>query len=264
MTQTNWDQVSKLAEGWIREAGERIRKSFTENLTVKTKSNRNDLVTQMDEAIEEFFVREIQTNFPGHQVLGEEGYGKDRDSLNGVLWIIDPIDGTMNFVHQQRHFCISVGIYENGVGMLGFIYDVAADDLYYGVRGQGAYLNGERMSDLNKVDVEDALLALNATWITENRKIDYRKVAPLVRDLRGVRSYGSAALELAYVALGILDGYISMRLAPWDFAAGLILLTEVGAVVTTVEGEPVSLLDNCSVFAAKDGLHQQILKDYLT
>lgn len=258
-----WREIDENAKKWTREAGERIRASFSKELMIHTKSSPDDLVTNIDRETEQFFIERIRESYPEHQILGEEGFGDKLDKLDGTVWIIDPIDGTMNFVHQQRNFAISVAVYEDGVGKIGLIYDVVHDELYHAKAGEGAYLNDTKLPKLEEVTVERAVISLNATWITENKRIDPTILAPLVKKVRGTRSYGSAALEMAYVATGRIDAYITLRLSPWDFAAGLILVNELGGKVTTLHGEPLDLLGQNSVFVSKPGLHEAVSKDYL-
>ncbi|OCA87027.1 inositol monophosphatase family protein [Pseudobacillus wudalianchiensis] len=259
----NWTEIDQQVKTWIMEAGDSIRESFKHSLSIHTKSNPNDLVTNIDEETERFFISNIRKAYPGHSILGEEGQGDDLTSLKGIVWMIDPIDGTMNFVHQQRHFAISIGIYENGVGRLGYVYDVAHDELYYAERGNGAYMNGVRLPSLTEVRLEKALVAVNATWLVKNKYFDEKKLVDLAIRARGTRSYGSAAIELAYVASGRLDCYLSMRLSPWDFAAGKILVEEVGGIMTNLAGEELDLLKTNSIFAGAPVLHGQILNDFL-
>lgn len=169
----------------------------------------------------------------------------------------------MNFIHQQRNFAISIGVYENGIGKIGLIYDVAHNELYHAIRGQGAFLNGKPIPRLEETTVKKSIIALNATWVMENHRIDHNLMIPLARDARGTRSYGTAALEMVFVATGRVDAYISMRLSPWDFAAGVVIIEELGGIVTNLRGEKLDFLTKDSLFAAKPGLHQSILKDYL-
>ncbi|KKB41961.1 inositol monophosphatase family protein [Bacillus thermotolerans] len=259
----NWTEIDRRVRLWIEEAGKAIRRSFKHSLSIQTKSNPNDLVTNIDKETERFFISNVRQTFPGHLILGEEGQGDHLSSLNGIVWIIDPIDGTMNFVHQQRHFAISIGVYEDGVGRLGYVYDVTHDELYCAERGKGAYMNGVQLPKLSSVPIEKALIAVNATWLVKNAYFDERKLVELATKVRGVRSYGSAALEMAYVASGRLDSYLTMRLSPWDFAAGKILIEEVGGVVSNLSGEPLDMLNRNSVFASSPGLHETILHHFL-
>ncbi|MCM3114088.1 inositol monophosphatase family protein [Neobacillus sp. MER 74] len=259
----NWDQIYSHAKEWVNDAGARIRLSFDETLNIQTKSNANDLVTNMDKEIEQFFISKIRAVYPDHKILGEEGFGDTLESLDGVVWMIDPIDGTMNFIHQQRNFAISLGIYENGIGKIGLIYDVVHDELYHAKKGNGAYLNQKNLVPLKDTLVKESIIALNATWVMENHRIDHNLMIPLVKDSRGTRSYGSAALEMVFVATRRVDAYLSMRLSPWDVAAGAVIIEELGGVVTNLRGEKLNFLAQDSLFTANHGLHQSILKDYL-
>jgi myo-inositol-1(or 4)-monophosphatase len=259
----DWELIYENALAWVQEAGERIRESFDKTLNIQTKSDANDLVTNMDKEIEQYFISKIRAAYPDHKIMGEEGFGDELKSLNGTVWLIDPIDGTMNFIHQQRNFAISLGVYENGVGKIGLIYDVVHDELYHAVKGKGAYLNDKQLPALKETSIHEAILALNATWVMENHRIDHNLMIPLVKDARGTRSYGTAALEMVFVATGRVDAYMSMRLSPWDFAAGSVIVEELGGIVTNLRGERLDFLSKDSLFAAKPGLHQSILNDYL-
>ena len=257
----DWNQIYQNTVEWVREAGERIRESLSHTLEIRSKSNANDLVTNVDRETEQFFVKKIRETYSGHKILGEEGYGEEISTLEGVLWVIDPIDGTVNFVHQNRNFMISIGIYENGEGKIGLIYDVVRDELFSAKKGEGAWLNGKPLKPLATVSLKESIIGINATWITENRRIDYKRLVPIVKQARGTRSFGSAAMEMAYVAAGWLDAYISLNLSPWDYAAGKVIVEELGGKATTLTGEPLSLLKGGSVFFAKPGLHEEIIKN---
>ncbi|MFZ3588100.1 inositol monophosphatase family protein [Bacillus sp. DJP31] len=259
----DWEKIDTYAKQWIKEAGNIICESFSKELMIHTKSSANDLVTNMDHEIEKFFIKNISENFPEHKILGEEGFGDIVSTSEGVIWIIDPIDGTMNFIHQQKNFAISIGIYEDGVGKVGLIYDVVSDELYHARRGKGAYFNDTKLPTLSNVLIEQSIIGISATWVTENKRINPDLLSPLIKRVRGTRSYGSAAIELAYVASGKLDAYITMRLAPWDVAAGLILIEEVGGTVTTINGEPLNLLGQNSIFACNKSIHEEIIQTYI-
>lgn len=259
MNKEEWFVLEEKATGWILEAGALLKQSLAATLDVQYKSSHNDLVTNMDKTIEQFFVSRIKSTYPDHRIISEEGFGDRIDSTDGVIWYVDPIDGTMNFVLQKRHFAISIGIYENGEGKAAFIYDVMNDDLYHCMSGNGAFLNQRRLAPLKDIKKEDALLGLNVTWVQKNPRIDPSIMAVVAHEIRGTRAYGSAAIELAYVAAGLLDGYFTMRLSPWDFAAGLILIKEVGGVYTRADGLPIDMVRKNSVMAGKKGLHDEII-----
>jgi myo-inositol-1(or 4)-monophosphatase len=260
MENEDWNTVEQCAKAWTQEAAELLKDSFQNTLTITYKSHIADLVTNMDKNIEKFFINKIKNKFPEHQVLGEEGYGDDIQDKSGVIWIIDPIDGTTNFIHQQSNFAISIGIYQNGKGKIGLIYDVGSSNLYFAKDGEGAFLNEIKLPTLEKTPLSESVVGVNATWSGPNRRVNHENVQNIVRESRGTRSYGSAAIELAYVASGKLDAYMTMRLSPWDFAAGLVLLNEVGGIVTQTDGEPIRILEKNSVLAAKPGLHAEILE----
>ena len=256
-------KVDAFAKEIIFEAGKRIREAFSYDIEIETKSNANDLVTNIDRETETFFIEKIKAFDPAHRILGEEGMGEKVSNLEGVVWIIDPIDGTMNFVKQHRHFFISVGLYVDGVGKLGYIFDVMREDLFYAIEGVGAWYNDSPMRKLQQLTVDEAVIGINATWVTPNSLINHEKLINLVRTVRGTRSYGSAAMEIAFVVSGKLDAYISMRLAPWDIGAGIIIAKEVGAIATNLQGGPFTLLDTDTFIIANPYIHKQLLNDYI-
>src|SRR5699024_4186314 len=139
MNKSSRESIFNQAKQWVLEAGEMIRININEPLTVDTKTSTNDLVTTVDKHTEQHYADNIKKTDPNHIILSEEGFGDELLSLDGTVWIIDPIDGTMNFVHQKRNFAISIGIYQDGVGDIGFIYDVMSDVLYSAKKGEGAY-----------------------------------------------------------------------------------------------------------------------------
>ena len=147
--------------------------------------------------------------------------------------------------------------------MLGYIYDVMNDDFYYAVKDEGAYLNDERLPVLENTPLEEAIIGVNASWVAPNRKIENGPIAEMVNRCRGTRSYGSAAMELAYVSTGRIDAYLSLRLSPWDIAGGMIIAQEVGALTTNLKGERPHLLGQDTFIVARPGLHDEILRNYI-
>lgn len=249
---------------WILEAGAFIRQNMDHPLTISTKSNPKDLVTQMDKQVEFFFASKIKQFYPEHLLLGEEGYGDEIINQSEIIWILDPIDGTMNFVHQKQNFAISIGIYCDGVGEIGCIYDVMNNNLYSALKGNGSYKNVHKLPPLKQnLQLEEAIICLSHRWIIDNRLAKAELMQQLVQDVRGVRTYGSAALEFALVAEGAIDAYITMRLEPWDIAAGKIIVAEVNGKTTNVEGGDISLLERSSIITSNPSIHAQLINDYL-
>lgn len=257
-------EIFCYAKEWILEAGNIIRNTIDDPLEIGTKSNPNDLVTTMDKNTEKFFVERIKKTFPSHLLLSEEGFGDDIDTLDGTVWIIDPIDGTMNFVQQKRNFAISVGIYQDGVGEIGLIYNVMEDELYTALRGEGAYKDEKKIPPLQEgIILEESVIGLNHLWLCENRLVDEKVMQQLVKTARGTRTYGSAALEFAYVAEGMLEGYLTMGLSPWDVAAGMIIVNEVNGVTTNIDGDPLNMVGRNSVFVGHPDVHKRIIEDFI-
>ncbi|WP_173916603.1 inositol monophosphatase family protein [Halobacillus sp. Marseille-Q1614] len=259
------NELFETAKSFIREAGTTIREKIDKPRTIETKSNADDLVTEMDQETERYFAEQIKSHFPDHRLFGEEGFGDEIENLKGLVWIVDPIDGTMNFVHQKRNFAISVGIYKDGVGEIGLIYDVMDDILYTALRGEGAYKDGKKL-EINsyKKPIEQSILCLNTTWLLpENRHVEHEGIHNLVKKIRSTRSYGSAALEFAYVAEGIIDGYLSLTLMPWDVAAGAIIVHEAGGIVTTAEGKDIDMLNRTTIMASHPDIHKEVVENYV-
>ena len=259
----NLREIDQFAKDIIFEAGKRIRDAFSYDIKVETKADANDLVTNIDRETELFFIDKIKAFNPNHKILGEEGMGEGIDSLAGSVWIIDPIDGTMNFVKQHRHFMITIGFFVDGVGKLGYIFDVMREDLFFAIEGVGAWYNDSPLRKLKPLPLEEAVIGVNACWIAPNRRVNHDKMIDLVHKVRGTRSYGSAAMEIAFVVSGKLDAYISMRLSPWDIGGGTIIAKEVGAIATNLKGEACNLLAQDTFIIANPSIHQEILTNYI-
>ncbi|MDT1996478.1 inositol monophosphatase [Carnobacterium divergens] len=249
----------ELIKGWILEAATMILKSLQEELTVEVKSHRNDLVTNMDKAVEVFLISKIQERFPTERIMGEEGFGNSFQDLEGTVWIIDPIDGTLNFIKQKRNFAIMIGVYHNGIGQMGYIYDVMEDEMYWAVKGQGAYCNDEKLPMVEDTSLKEGLVAINSGMFATNRY----HAAEMGLASSGVRMVGSAGVETAHVVSGRLAAYLSYSLCPWDIAAGKVIAEEVGLVYKKLDGKEVDLLSKNGIIVATPKAYQEILTDYL-
>ena len=255
--------IEWFAVDLIKQAGELIRREIDQSYEVERKTGKGDLVTEIDRAVEQLIVRRIQQTFPEHQIMGEEGTTDQPKQLTGTVWFVDPIDGTLNFIHQKRMFAISIAIMIDGVVEYGFVYDVMADEMFMARKGYGATLNGRTLPTLHEHHVRDAFLSMNATWVTPNHQIAPEILAPIVRDSIGTRAHGAASLELAWLAAGRVDGYITMRNMPWDYAAGKLLVEEVGGRVVSLYGEPIRYDGKTSVLAGSDSFVNDVIKHYV-
>lgn len=256
-------RIDEFAKEVIFEAGRRIREVVKDDLVIETKSSANDFVTNMDRETELFIIESIKAFDPTHKIVGEEGMGDRFESFEGPVWIVDPIDGTLNFIKQHRHFMIAIGFFVDGVGKLGYIYDVMKQDLYHAIQGVGCWYNETPMRKLEPLTIEEAVIGINASWVIPNSKMNHEKIVDLVRTVRATRSYGSAAMEIAFIVSGKLDAYMSMRLSPWDIGGGSIIANEVGAVMSNLKGEPINLYSSDSFLIANPSIHQELLEKYI-
>jgi len=188
-----------------------------------------DLVTEVDKEVEAFIVGEIAKAFPGHSTYGEEA---GRKGSSDYCWIIDPIDGTTSYVHGQPFFSVSIGLRHKGIPILAAVCAPQLGETFYAERGSGAYVNGVRMHVSRREKLIDSVMATGFACIRARHKINnLGRFTRLLPKLRGIRRYGSAAIDMAYVAAGRLEGFWEMDLKLYDIAAGELLVTEAGGRV---------------------------------
>jgi myo-inositol-1(or 4)-monophosphatase len=244
-----------------RQAGGLLRGSFQRQHTVRSKTTAIDLVTEMDVASEQLIVDAIRAQYPDHAVLSEEGLGDLDRVLDGVssLWLVDPLDGTVNYAHGFPTWGVTLAYVEQGQVVVGVTYDPLLDEIYWAERGQGAWLNGQRMWVSSVSRLGESLVATGFAYgrasLEDNNLTEFGAVMPRVQ---GVRRAGSAILDLAYVAAGRLDAYWEMHLQPWDWAAGSLLVREAGGTVTDRSGKPWDL-GKSEVVASNGLLHGELL-----
>lgn len=215
-----------------------------------------DPVTETDRQSEHAVLTVIHAHRHEDEVLGEEGGGDEIG--DGRRWIIDPLDGTVNFVAGVPHVAVSVGLWEGDVPLVGVIVDVMRDDVFTAVRGQGAQLNGKPTRVTDRSDLGSCLLATGFPYDRQERAEDYTApITSALRVARGVRRFGTASLDLAWVASGRIDGYWEFGLKPWDVAAGILLVNEAGGRVTNERGEP-SGVDDRFVLASNGEIHRSL------
>ncbi len=219
------------------------------------RKGRNDFVTQIDRGAESEIIKTIRKAYPQHAVLGEEGGRSDIAGVDSeVLWIIDPLDGTTNYLHGLPHFAVSIGIQVRGVLTHGVIYAPATQDLYCATRGSGATLNNRRIRCSTTKELEPALIGTGVPINPANLDAYMPMLRYVAETTAGIRRAGSAALDLAYVAAGRLDGFWELGLKPWDIAAGLVLVQEAGGMTSELYGG-ADLLKTGHIVAANFKLH---------
>jgi myo-inositol-1(or 4)-monophosphatase len=229
------------------------------------KATSYNLVSEADLEAERMIVAVIRQAFPGHAVLGEELHGGDVVSdavlASEHLWIVDPIDGTNNFVHGISHFGVSVAYYRRGQPVCGVMGSPVHDEWFTAGRGLGAFANGQRVRVSENPRLEEGLVAFGYYYdrgaMMEGTLESVRDL--LRRDIHGVRRMGAATLDFAYVGLGSFAAFFEYELAPWDFAAGRLFVEEAGGKVTTCLGEPLPIA-RTSVLASNGLVHDEVLK----
>lgn len=233
--------------GHIREYDEFIRKLIKripqviksiEIEKVDTKSGDRDLVTAVDKGLEEFLRTKILERFPDHEILGEETYDPEAEYSTKNLWVIDPIDGTTNFVKQRNDFCTIISYFENGKAMLTYIYEVMKDDLYHGIRNEGVFLNGVKLPKPKNIGLGEAILTtdIRRLYMYRNELFDI-----VARESFAVRSIGTSGLEGTRVATGRTGGYVNYTGGPWDYSPFFLFSRELGLVFKTLNGEDLEI-----------------------
>lgn len=232
-------------------AGEWIKTKLGNYAKLDIKYSSHDLVTEVDKGSERLIKNLVMTHFPHHSFLGEEGVEPGPEASTRALenirdaeylWIVDPIDGTTNFVHGFPFFCVSIALAHNGEVIVGVVYDPMKDELFVAEKGKGAYVHGKRM----QVSKEDTLRgSLVATGLPADHHyalpLNLQGIQAVAPQVRNLRIAGSAALHMAYVAAGRLSGFWEIGLSSWDLAAGSLLVQESGGIVSNTLGKPYDL-----------------------
>ena len=205
-----------------------------------TKSTPTDVVTEADRASEALLVDGIRAARPGDGVLGEEG--SSSQGTTGVRWVVDPVDGTVNYLYGLPHWGVSIGVEVDGETVAGVVFDPAKDELWTAVRGGGAFLNGAGLRCSDATDLAQSLVATGFSYDARRRAVQARNLATVLPVVRDVRRLGSGALDLCAVAAGRVDAYYEQGLHPWDMSAGLLIAAEAGARTGDLRGGPAGPL----------------------
>ena len=242
-----------------RKAGNLISRASRDLDLLKVEAKRkNDFVTEVDRAAEAAVIGVLREAYPNHSILAEES-GLTQGSQSEFVWIIDPLDGTTNFIHGVSQFAVSIGLKHKGIVTQGVVYDPAKNELFTATRGAGAFLNDKRIRVSKRDRIGDALIGTGFPFSKLDqldRYIDmFRRITP---QCAGIRRPGAAALDLAYVAAGRFDGFWEIGLNPWDIAAGALLVSEAGGLVGDFTGEP-GYFDSGEIVAGNAKVFAQLL-----
>lgn len=246
----------------VKEAGKILKKGFYSKKEVNFKAKK-DLVTAYDVAVENFLKKKFAKKFKEFNIIAEESDNANIEFNNSI--IIDPIDGTTNFVNKVPHTAISVGVYKNKKPYLAIVYNPILDELYTAKIGKGAFLNGKKLKVSLEDDFQKALLATGFPYTSGTDENDLNDVVKKIKDVlplcQDLRRLGSASLDLCYVAKGTYEGYYEMNLKPWDVSAGVLILSEAGGVVTNINGAEYNLFEDKYLVASNGKIHDEFIKN---
>ena len=255
-----------LAIDAAREAGDFAHQVQIEELQISTKTNDMDIVTQIDSRNEQTIRDKVRAKYPDHVFLGEElGSSETPPPFQGggrgvVKWIIDPIDGTVNFAHGMPIWCVSIGVEVNGIVECGAIYNPNLREMFTVQRGKGAFVNGRRISVSKNSDPSKSLFVTGFPYnVNENPESVIEQFTKFLRKGFLIRRLGSAALDLAYVACGRFEGFWEIGLSPWDTSAGQLMVREAGGTITHYDGTDYNIYKR-SVIATNGLYHEMISK----
>lgn len=229
--------------------------SRLDQLEIRAKA-RNEYVTQVDQAAEQAILESIRKRYPDHAFLAEES---GRSGQHEFTWIVDPLDGTTNFVHGFPTFSVSIALRRNDTLEVGVVYDPCRQELFTAMRGRGAQLDGKRIRVSERKDLDGALIGTGFPFRSNTRwmKTYLQMLGSVMENTAGVRRPGSAALDLSYVAAGRLDGFFEFGLEIWDTAAGTLMIQEAGGIVTNLTGKS-SHLESGDVLAGNPKMHDAL------
>ena len=249
------DALAALAEDAARAAADLLRTGAAQRLVgVATKTSATDMVTEMDRLAERLIVEHLLGVRPDDSVLAEEGSG--REGSSAVRWVIDPLDGTTDYLYGHPQYAVSIAAEVDGEVAVGVVAHPSLDEVFTAVKGGGAFVNGERITHSGHADLATALIATGFSYVAEQRARQAAVLGHVLPAVRDIRRHGAASLDLCWVACGRVDGYYEVGLQPWDVAAGVLVASEAGALVSGVDGGPPSA---ASVLAAAPELAPALL-----
>lgn len=246
----------------IKKAGKILKKGYYSNKDVTFKAKK-DLVTKYDVAVENYLKKKFSKKFKEFNIIAEESDNTLIEFNNSI--IIDPIDGTTNFVNEVPHTAISVGVYKDKKPYLAIVYNPILDELYEAKIGKGAYLNGKKLEVSKEENFQKALIATGFPYSSGTNSDDLNDVIKKLKDIlplcQDIRRLGSASIDLCMVAKGTFEGYYEMNLKAWDVSAGILILTEAGGTVSTIDGSEYKLFEDKYIVATNGKIHDELIKN---
>ncbi|XP_059579921.1 inositol monophosphatase 1 isoform X1 [Alligator mississippiensis] len=265
-----WQECMDYAVTLARKAGEVVREALKKEISIMTKSSPADLVTVTDQKVEQMIISAVKEKYPSHSFIGEESVaaGEGSTLTNNPTWIIDPIDGTTNFVHRFPFVAVSIGFSVNKKMEFGIVYSCVEDKMYTGRKGKGAFCNGQKLQVSGQEDITKSLLV---TELGSNRDPEVLKIVlsnmekllsiPIHGLSLRIRAVGTAAVNMCLVATGGADAYYEMGIHCWDMAGAGIIITEAGGVLLDVSGGPFDLMSRRIIAASSQTLGARLAKE---
>jgi myo-inositol-1(or 4)-monophosphatase len=248
-------ELMNFATCLAKEAGSLLKQRFNQKHEILYKGDIN-LVTEADKMSEDLMIELIGKNYPDHGILSEESPAII--GINQLRWIIDPLDGTTNYAHRYPVFCISIALEDKGAIILGVVYDPMREEMFTAARGQGAFLNGNKIAVSNVNKISRSLLATGFPYdIRQSEENNLNYFSSMATKAQAIRRAGAAALDIAYVASGRFDGFWELKLMPWDMAAGVLLVTEAGGKITNIFGEKWNI-NSPNILVSNGLIHDQM------
>lgn len=260
MTTTNLHPMINVAIKAARAAGAIINRAALDVESVRVSQKQvNDFVTEVDQAAEQIIIETLLGAYPGHAIWAEESGREHGAQHSEFVWIIDPLDGTTNFIHGLPIYCVSIALAVRGKVEQAVIYDPSRNDLFTATKGRGAYMNNRRIRVAKRTRLKECLISTGFPYRFDDNINHYlHMLGEIMQRTAGLRRPGAAALDLAYVAAGFTDGFFELGLQPWDVAAGSLLITEAGGLVGNLSGD-ADFLEQRECLAANPRIYGQLV-----
>ncbi|XP_067434144.1 inositol monophosphatase 2 [Thunnus thynnus] len=261
-----WQECMDHCVEVTKRAGEMIREALQKDIAVMQKSSPVDLVTETDQKVEQLIISSIKEKYPTHSFIGEESVAAGAPSVltDNPTWIIDPIDGTTNFVHRFPFVCVSIGFTVKKEIEFGIVYSCIEDKMYTARKGKGAFCNGVPIKVSGQEDIRQSLVLTEMGFKKDSKRFNTMLAnvkAILSIPVHGIRSPGSAAVNMCLVACGSADAYYHMGIHCWDMAGGAAVVTEAGGVIMDISGGPFDLMSRRLIVASSKAIAERIVKE---
>ncbi|KAF7395589.1 hypothetical protein HZH68_009639 [Vespula germanica] len=260
------DEYYEIALNLVQECAKILKDAITGSKNINKKLGDWDLVTEYDKKIEDIIIGKLKNLYPSHKFIAEESTGQKLPELtNDPTWIIDPIDGTVNFIHGFPHTCVVIGLAIQKEMVLGIVYNPIQEQLFTARKDKGAFLNGKRIKVSEIQDISKALICIESGFmkIDHMREKTVERIQAIARVAQSIRSLGVAALTLCYVALGVVEGYYieGPGISTWDIAAASLIITEAGGIVVDrVTGEKIDIMKPRAIGACNEKIAKEFVR----